>query len=507
MADISKSIGSLVRSAILMMVGGVLGRAIGLVGEALIARLLQPELYGSVSLAYTIVSAVAGLSLLGINEGLTRLGSTNKESKAQGELIVASFITTAFSGIIGMVLLYLFRVPLAETVGDPMIARYLLLLSPIVFIGPLSKIVISILRIQKKSAATVLVRALLSRILPIVFVIIASMYIGDPILGISYWILAPSIILCIGGLIAFSNIDKSYLTLPTHERIRELWTFSWPIAVSSVIFLLLSRTDIIMIGYFLDSRNIAYYRVIQPLRQAATMFIGSFSFLFLPLATEAYNNDNFEEVDTLFGSVAKWGIILTIPIILTFVYRSTEVVILLFGQSYTEAAFPLAILSGGLFLRTISGPNGDVIKTINRTEVEIRASIGGLFINLFLNWILIPIYGISGAAIATVAGYTVYNGIELVVIYRETGVTPFSMAITKIVVSNVIVMGGFNAIIPKIGLISLVIFGIISCIVSISSVIVTQSVEDADTVLLDRVEDRFGRPLTKIRSVLKWGMK
>jgi O-antigen/teichoic acid export membrane protein len=506
MADISESLGSLARSAGLLMVGAILGRVLGLVGETVIARQLQPELYGKVALAYTIVSALGSLSLLGVHEGLTRLGSADQDPDARRDLVIAAFITVTLGGTVGVGLVTLFAETLAGLVSKPEVAQYLLLLSPFILLYPLSQVVISMLRIQQRSTVTVLTRAVAARIVPLGFLFLAVVAGAGPLIGAAYWLAVPLTIVLLGGILAFRRIEKGTLTLPSQERFHDLWSFSWPIATSSIVFLLLSQVDVLMIGYFLESNDVGYYRAIQPLKQGATIFIGSFSFLFLPLATKAYQGDKLEEMGALFGSATKWGIILTLPIVSTFVFRSREVVVLFFGRPYIEGALPLAVLSGGLFLRTVSGPNGDLVKAINRPGVEARASIVGVLANIGLNWTLIPIYGIAGAAVATVIGYTVYNGIELAVIYRETGVTPFSLAIGKTVLTSTTVLWLFNMALPRRGLLTVIVFGIVSGLVSLLCVVGTQSIEEPDMMLLDQLEDRFGRSFPRFRRVLEWSI-
>lgn len=506
MKDISQSLGSLARSAGLLMIGAVLGRALGLIGETLIARQLQPELYGDLALAYTIVSALGSLLLLGVHEGLTRLGSADQDPHARRDLVIAAVITAALGGTIGIGLVALFAESLAELVSKPEVAQYLLLLSPYLLLFPLSKIVVSVLRVQQRSGITVLTRAVAARIVPLGFLFLAVVTGVGPLIGAIYWLAVPLTIVLLGGTLAFRRMNFETITFPSRKRFRDLWAFSWPIAASSMVFLLLSQLDVLMIGYFLDSIDVGHYRAIQPLKQGATIFIGSFSFLFLPLATKSYQNSEMAELDTLFGSVTKWALVLTLPIVSTFVFRSREVVVLFFGRSYIEGALPLAILSGGLFLRTVSGPNGDLVKAINRPDVEARASVVGVLANIGLNWLLIPRYGIAGAAVATVAGYTIYNGVELAIVYRETGVTPFSPAIGKVIFASTTVLWLFDMTLPRRGLPTIAVFGIVSGLTTLFCAVGTRSIEEPDIMLLDRLEDRFGRSFSWIRGMLVWGL-
>lgn len=504
MANVSKSLGSLARSAGLLTAGTILGRAFGLIGETLIARLLAPAVYGDLALAYTIVTVVGSFSLFGVHEGLTRLGSADQDPRARLNLVVATATTAAFGGIISMGLIVLFADPIADVLSQPAAAQYLLILSPYLVLYPLSLVVISMLRVQRRSATTVLTRAIAARIVPLAFLGLGLLAGVGPLVAGVYWLSVPLVIVLLGGGLALTQMETEALEIPSREQFRTLWSFSWPIAASSVMFILLAQLDVLMIGYFLSSSDVGHYRAIQPLRQVATIFVGSFGFLFLPLATVAYQDGDLDEINALFGSVTKWVVLLTLPLILTFVFRSRGIVVFLFGRPYIEGAVPLAILAGGLFFRTVSGPNGDLVKAINRPDVEARASVGGVLVNVVLNWVLIQRFGIAGAAVATVTSYAVYNGIELAIIYRETGVTPFSAAIGKTVAASTALLWLVSLVLPSSGILALAGFGVVASVVCVVCVIVTRSIEEPDMMLLDRVEGRVGSSLPRVRRVLTW---
>lgn len=505
--SLSDSLGSLARSAALITIGSVIGRGLALFGETMIARQLQPSVYGDIALAYTVVAALGSTLLFGIHEGVTRLGTATDNQGERIDLIVAAFLTASFSGLTGIALIAFSSNLIAEYMSNPAIGDYLLLVAPYLFLYPLSRIIIAILRIQQRSATMIVTRAIVARITSLALLGAAILFFNDVTIGVVYWLAVPLTIVVVGGILAITKIKHQRIRFPPVQTVRNLWSFSWPIAASSIVFLLLSRLDVLMIGYFLASNEVGYYRAIQPLRQGGMIFLGSFSFLFMPLATQAFEKRDFEELDELFGSVTKWAVVLTLPIVSTFVFIPDRVVVSLFGEPYASAALPLSILSAGLFFRAVAGPNGDLIKAVDMPKIEAIASAVGVLGNFVLNLILIPRYGIVGAAIATVVGYGVYNGLELAVIYRETGVTPFSVDIAKTVVATMGMLWAIQSIFIGTGLTSVVAFGVIAAVVTLLCFIGTRSVEEPDLLLLNRVEGRIGYNLSAIKNVIKWGMK
>jgi O-antigen/teichoic acid export membrane protein len=249
-----------------------------------------------------------------------------------------------------------------------------------------------------------------------------------------------------------------------------------------------------MIGYFLESEFVGYYRSIQPLREATTFIIGSFSFIYMPLATEYFEDDNIASLDAIYTASTKWVMMCTFPIVLVIGLFSDDIVRTLLGSDYLPAAPVLAILIFGLFFRAFVGLNGDTVKAIDRTKIELFSAVFGLLANISLNLVLIPIYGIRGAAVATVAGYIIYNSIEVLSLYRITGIHPFSVNNIKPLMPPLVVGTILAQILSteKISLLPLIIIGLVLGIVQFVSPFITGSITQEDRHLIDEAERRIG---------------
>lgn len=508
MSSISDSLDSLAKSAGIMVIGTIIGRFLGLVGETILIRQLRPSLFGEVSLAYTIVVTLGNVLLLGINEGVTRLASSTENIRTRWEIIQAGSLISAFSGITGIFIVYIFIGDIAEFMSQPSLVKYLPIFLPYLVLFPLSQIVIAVLRTQERTSAMVATRAIIGRILSIVGLGIALLAGFQIIAAVTLWMMIPFVVLTLGGYLATRGIEIDLTQSIKSKTFHRLWGFSWPLAIGSIVFLLLSQLDVLMIGYFLQSDNVGNYRAIQPLQQAATLFLGSFSFIFLPLATKYYEQGKIDELGRLFTVTTKWSVILTLPIVLLFITSASSIVQILFGPEYQTAALPLSILSAGLFIRALVGPNGDVIKAIDKPRIELYAGSLGLLSNFFLNILLIPQYGIAGAAIATVGGYTVYNIVEIYAIYVAENVTPISSNTFKpVLVSGLVIFWYQRVFSYNSNIFNIISVGIASGIVTLMALVLTKSVEEEDILLLEKIETRLGKDLGLIHRFLQFGMK
>jgi len=508
MAD-DNTLVKLAKSASIVLLATIFGRVLGFISEIIILRSLSPNLFGKLSLSYTIVASVATLALLGINEGVTRLYSAEDSTNKRARIALAGMMVVLLGGTVASVTLYMTRSTISSFMDESYLLHYLPLFLPYLVFFPLSKVTYGTLQAQKRTMAAVVSQQFGGRALAFT-ILVVLVVIGKEATGaIIYWISFPLITVMLGIIFLGKNMKMETLkqSLPKKETLSSLWKFSWPLALGNGVFLLLSNFDVLMIGYFLSSQEVGVYRSVQPLKQIATFAMSSVAFLFLPLATEYFEEDKTEELDRLFTSTTKWILFVTLPPMLLFGLYPSVVISTLFGESYVAASPVLTILMFGLLFRTITGLNGSVVSAIDSSKIELVSAIPGLIVNFCLNIVLIPIWGISGAAIATIFGYLVYNGVEILFIQYYVQVHPFSGDILKF--SIVMIFGSiiFVRLIPSPdGILDLITVGAVLLSIQPLVLLATKSVSRSDIELVEEIESKMERNLEIITRILERGI-
>jgi O-antigen/teichoic acid export membrane protein len=254
---------------------------------------------------------------------------------------------------------------------------------------------------------------------------------------------------------------------------------------------LMTNLDVILIGYFLSSSSIGFYRSVQPLSRGLTLFLGAFTFLYLPIATDYFESGNHTEMDRIYKASTKWILFVTYPLALLFVFFSPEVILTLYDERYLPASTALSVLAIGMFLRAVVGPNGATIKAINKTKIDLLASIVGLVTNLLLNIYLIPKFGFVGAAIATSFSFLAFNLVDSLVVYLTIGVHPFSIHVFKQLVPSGIgawYLSTTDFITPGLG--NLILLGVILTVFHLLSYFLTGSLDRDDVIVIEFIENK-----------------
>jgi len=500
---LENKIGDLLKSSAVVFVGLVFGKALGLLGEALIVRSLSPETYGSLALAYTITLLCGRIGNFGLQDGVTRLMSGETERSDKLQILQHGFVMALFSGVLLGAGLLLTRELIATFVDDSRVSGYLVAFVPLLILLIVRGILFNALRAEERSLAAVLSRDVFGRLIPFAF-LGGALYLGMPTsAAIGYWIGLPLIIIV--SALFFLRDQYPVSDIVTFrlkkEVIGRLGRFSLPLAMSTYIFTFLSYFDILMIGYFLESSQVGFYRAIQPLQQTSTLLMTAFTFLFLPTATQYYEEGDIAGLGSFYSVSTKWLTIGTLPIVLLFALFAEDVVRTVFGAAYLPAAPALAVLVAGQSFRAIVGLDGDIVKAMDRTEIELGSALAGLVVNVALNLYLIPRYGITGAAFATVVGYIVYNVVEVAIIYRLLGIHPFAFNNFKPAVVTVVFAVGVRYVTRgnEYSLLALCGIGVLFGLIALISTVGTKSLDSADRELLERVAERTGIDLEPVQ--------
>ena len=506
MGSTKGALGNLARSAVIVFSGTVLGRGFGLLAQILIIQSLAPQTFGHIALAYTIVISTSRIGLLGLHDGVSRLLSSSSGSNKQINIIRSGVLIGMVFSFLLIATLYLFRGEIGGIMNDAIMADYLPLLLPFISFYILGRILFGIIRAQEYFLGGIFARDLTPQI-GALLILAGSLAIFKPqIAAIHYW-LSVYLIMSIASILLIRNefgIGELFSESPPKREIKDLWSFSWPLAIGSVVFLFLSNLDILMLGYFSDAKAVGFYRSIQPLKQVTTFVMSSFTFLFLPLATKFYEENKESDLKSLFAVSTKWITAATLPPVLVFTLFADDAIAAFFTQAYVAAAPALSVLMIGLFSRALVGLNGDMVRAIDRTRIELYSSIAGVIVNFIFNIILIPSYGIVGAAIGTVLGYLVYNGTEVVAIYRYTGVHPFVLDNIKQIIPTIclaiLMWWLLNSV--QLKLLQLVGIGVLLTAFQPLSTVFTGSLSEDDQILITRIEDRLGREIPLIQGYL-----
>ena len=211
---------------------------------------------------------------------------------------------------------------------------------------------------------------------------------------------------------------------PLSYTTKEILKVSSPMAVSAMAYFVMQSIDVIILAIYEGFDKLAYYSVSVKLATLIALALLSVNIVVAPKIAELYEKKKKKEMQTIIKKSTRIIFIISV-ITLLFLVLFSEFILGLFGQNYLVAKQALIILIFGQFFNSISGPGAIYLNMTKRQGVLNRILLTGLIINIALNFYLIPNYGISGAAIATLISFVFWNIIIILYIYHKDQVKVF----------------------------------------------------------------------------------
>lgn len=264
--------------------------------------------------------------------------------------------------------------------------------------------------------------------------------IGWGISGVAFAYLAATLIMVAFGFMylvrRYPHILKEKATI-TKPLVKKLSFFALPVFIGSLGALIFEYSDTLLIGILRTNYEVGLYQSAQPIARILWFFPGALSTILFPMFSEMWTREEKTFIGRGLHFLTKFSFAFIIPAGLVIIAFPEIIIRLIFGEGYLGAATALQILCAASILYTlfvifsaaIVGMGKPVVVTI------VVSIMGGL--NLISNLLLIPIYGIEGAATALFATYAV--GVALL-FWRANKLTTLTMpakSIFKTVVGGV----------------------------------------------------------------------
>jgi O-antigen/teichoic acid export membrane protein len=197
-------------------------------------------------------------------------------------------------------------------------------------------------------------------------------------------------------------VNKKFISYNyfSYDLIKKIILRIWPLSLSSIIVILNAKIDQLMVNNFLDKTELAEFSIGIKLTEYTIIAITALSPIIIGNIIK-YKSKNPKSYKILYNRLYKLFFIIGLLIALIIYFFGGDVILLVFGESYVNS---LQINSIYCFLICFSFL-GIINSIYTRTEflekTIILRQFMMIFSNLVLNIILIPSYGIVGAAYAT----------------------------------------------------------------------------------------------------------
>ena len=415
---------------------------IGLATSMLLSRFRTLEEYGTYSQMLLVINLVTSLLMLGLPNSINYFigrAETNEEKKRF--LSVYYSLSTLFSVVIGVVLVL--AVPLIEKYfHNDLISAFWYFLA----LYPWTSIVNS-------SLENVLVAYQKTRFLMVYRIIHSATVLGILVLvqllgyGFTHFLIYYTLACCLFAVSVYVisyKINNGLFVSFDRTIIKSLLIFSIPIGLSSVVGTLNAEIDKLLIGYLLDTEQLAIYTNAAkelPLSIVAT----SITAVLLPRLSMMMKKGKGEEAVKLWRYASELAFIIIALIVFGIFVYAEDVVTILYSAKYLPGVNVFRVYTLNLLLRITYF--GIILNASGNTKKILLCSILSLALNAVLNPLFYWLFGMIGPAIATFIAIMAIQLIQLRMTTKIVGtgfgeIFPWKK-IGKLLLINVLFAGAF----------------------------------------------------------------
>ncbi len=222
-----------------------------------------------------------------------------------------------------------------------------------------------------------------------------------------------------------SRLKKMYGDLSVGKP-RKVWvTSSLPLLLSSSVDELYIWSDILILGFMVSAPEVAVYFAAQRSMSLASFIQYAFMMVSAREFSIASAMRDRKELQRRISSATRWTFWMTVPAVIITLICSYPLM-LMFGERFLEGIPVMVVLGVGFLIRASVGQASDLLVVLGHQYANMFISLGGLTFNIILSILLIPEYGILGAAMATSITFILRAAALTIVTKKLTGLWVFT---------------------------------------------------------------------------------
>lgn len=196
-------------------------------------------------------------------------------------------------------------------------------------------------------------------------------------------------------------ILRRHLSLPR----RQLLTFNLLSVLLMFLMVSLYHFDVIILRLVTGTTQTGYYKAALVVAQLMWLLPKALQSLLLHSASNYWSAEQYDRIDTVGSLATRSTLVMTVLMAAGLIVLADDFMPLYFGSGFSAAVIPMILLLPGVIGFAVARPMYAIGQGSGKLRILIAASGTAATINVVLNLLLIPLFGMQGAAVATSIGY------------------------------------------------------------------------------------------------------
>ena len=401
----------------------------------IIANLFGADGLGDYVLSITVLRLFTLLSKLGLDttsiKFIASFASQNKWTsifKFRNKVVFILIISSIFFSF----LLYTLSQPIADLINAQV--KYIKLNS--FFILPMSFFMLHYqsLRGLKRIAEFSFFYRMSQSLFTVVSVLIIYYFIQDNEVPIYAYLVSLLLVSVLAFLSFRYNLNKKSYGKESAEmqilKYSQILKISIPLMFAQSVQFIMAWTDKLMLGSMTTTDDVGVYHTAFKLSMFAAVALMSVNSIASPKFAEMFAKKDFLGLKKVVHQSTKMIFWSSFQLVIVF-FMFPDFLLGLFGEEFKVGVTAFIFLSCGRLISSFSGSVGNILQMTGNQNIYAIILMIGAILNVVLNLILIPLYGINGAAIASMSSLIVWNLSMVLVVKQKFGFYTFYIPFIK----------------------------------------------------------------------------
>lgn len=418
-----KHIGEVARGATAAFLLQVLGAGLSFVLNLVLARKLGADGAGIYFLALTIAVFASVIGRLGMDNSLLRFVASGAAAgdwkRVTGVSRQGVAVTAATSAAVASVLFFLAPWISTGVFRQPELVAPLRFLALAIIPLSLLNIMAQMLKGMKRIQQGIIIQSVALPTAILGLLAIFSFTALDVTRVTLLYGISTLLVLAIGMVFWHYSVPIGGFSRGKFD-FKLLMSTSFPLFWGAAMNLVMASTDTFMLGIFKDEATVGLYNIAARTALLTGYVLMAVNSVVAPKFAALYAQGGREELGGVARNASAIITLATLPVLLVFIL-APGAVLRLFGPEFGKAAPALVILSLGQFINVITGSVGYLLMMCGQERALRNNIILMTILNVILNILLVPPFGIIGAALAMASSLALMNVISLALVRSKLG--------------------------------------------------------------------------------------
>jgi O-antigen/teichoic acid export membrane protein len=458
----TRDLSTVARGGALGLVGGLTFGLLGLVLLLVVSHGLGATASGVFFEAVALFAILSRVTQIGADVGVVRavsnLRALGRPHDIVRTLVTATAPVAAVGALVGA-LLYAFAPAISSSIvsgTDPeALVDYIRIWSPFLVLAALTAVLLSATRGLGSLVPFVSVENIgKPGLQPLLVYLVLAVGLGTTAVALSWAVpialgfVAATCWLAVLVFRATRPQGSPGSHTPSVVVFAEFWRFALPRGVAALFQATVAWVDVLLVGALASATAAGIYAAASRLALLGALFLRALILVLGPQVSAFLARGERMRAQVVYQVSTWWLTALSWPVYVLVAIFS-PLVLSIFGHEFVSGSTALVVLSLGMLVSMACGPVSVVLLMAGKSSWNLYNTIAAATVGVGLDFILIPEYGVLGAAMAAAAAIAVNNLVPLVQVWRYLGLHPLGAGFA-LVARNVLLTYGAVGLLARV---------------------------------------------------------